>query len=463
VDAEGCFQIRPLNGGANWSCVFGIAVRDDDTELLLDLREMTGLGNVTRVAAVRNSKPQVLWSIETRAECLWLAELLEQFPLRGRKRRELAVWAEAVRALDRGAWDRVLPQLVGQLRALRRYVNPPVGGARADVPLDEDLVAYLGGFFTGEGHLAVHGTRARAVVRLREDDRPLLEDLASATGLGKLYSYPRAGRSGPSTTWAIFRRDQLLAAADLLGRAGLRGRKAKELPVWRAAVLELTSAMVQRRRARADVVSAFREELLEARRYRPGPDFPIRTRRERLQERYVHALRAAATATTGPLTVGAYDALRRDNPLWPNRNTVARAFGGWAEALAAAGLADRAGCRRGPTRRDPNEYSPWQLEQRLAERQRTIEVVARLMAANASPPTVHEYLAWRIAHDKSLPCLAKVYDLFPAGWSSVKTLAWATRALADKVPRIAALDGTLTTATSADGWTSLHMALPLKA
>jgi hypothetical protein len=29
------------------------------------------------------AREQVMWSIETRAEFLWLAELLEQFPLRG--------------------------------------------------------------------------------------------------------------------------------------------------------------------------------------------------------------------------------------------------------------------------------------------------------------------------------------------------------------------------------------------
>jgi hypothetical protein len=85
------------------------------------------------------------------------------------------------------------------------------------------------------------------------------------------------------------------------------------------------------------------------------------------------------------------------------------------------------------------------------------------MATTGSAPTVHDYLAWRIAHDKSLPCLAKVYDLFPGKWPSIKTLARATQAVADKVPRVAAFDSTIATTNAADGWTSVYMALPLKA
>ena len=34
-------------------------------------------------------------------------------------------------------------------------------------------------------------------------------------------------------------------------------------------------------------------------------------------------------------------------------------------------------------------------------------------------PTVHEFLAYRAAHDPALPSLMRVYNLFPGGWWSV--------------------------------------------
>src|SRR3954453_7417317 len=79
IEAEGCFEIRQNNGGVNWSCVFTLVQRDDD---------------------------------------------LDAFPLRGRKRRELAVWAAAARQLNRTVPAADLPQLAADLRALKRYVNP---------------------------------------------------------------------------------------------------------------------------------------------------------------------------------------------------------------------------------------------------------------------------------------------------------------------------------------------------
>lgn len=434
VEAEGSFQLRPNNGGASWACRFALAVRDDDAELLLELRDLTGLGNVSGIPARRTSKPQALWLIESRVECLRLAELLERFPLRGRKGRELAVWTEAARETDRDSRSEALPQLASELRSLRRYVNSPSGGCPA-CPLDDDLVAYLGGFFTGEGHLALHGTRARLAVRLRDDDRPLLEHLASATGLGKLYASPQSGGTRPSVTWSVFRRDQLKDAADLLASAGLRGRKARELPIWRSAVLEIVSARSERRPTRPDVLSACRTALLEARRYRPGRAIETPSRRARLRDRYISVLRAAAGDTRGPLTVTEYKALRRVNPHWPNRNSIARAFGGWSEALVAAGLADRRGSRRGPRCGDRPQCTPAQLERRHAEGRRVVEAVASLGEANGAPPTIHEYLAWRIAHDKTLPCLSKVYDLFPGGWSSVNAEAGLTTRTASRSRR----------------------------
>jgi hypothetical protein len=174
IEAEGCFQITANNGGTSWCCSFGLAVRDDDAELLVELQSLTGLGNLRRKPGYGTSKPQVTWQIDSWREAWRLAQLLQEFPLRGRKRQEAEVWTRALRELDGTPCPKRLPQLAADLRSLKRYVNPPPLARRAPA-LDDDLLAYLGGFFTGEGHLSLSRGRCRTAVHLRDDDRPLLE------------------------------------------------------------------------------------------------------------------------------------------------------------------------------------------------------------------------------------------------------------------------------------------------
>jgi len=172
IDAEGCFQIRANNGAQSWRCVFTLALRDDDAEILVELQRLTGLGALTQLPAPGTSRPQVVWSIQSWPDCARLAELLERFPLRGHKRREAAVWAEAVRELGECPRPDHLPRLAAEIRSLKRYVN--LEWAPGAAPRHEaGLLSYLGGFFTGEGHLYLSGSRCRLAVRLRDDDRPL--------------------------------------------------------------------------------------------------------------------------------------------------------------------------------------------------------------------------------------------------------------------------------------------------
>jgi hypothetical protein len=200
VDAEASFAIRPTNAGQNWSCGFSLVQRDDDTPVLAEFQRLTGLGRLRARKVVRNSRSQTLWLITSKAECQQLAALLTQFPLRGRKRREFEVWAEAIRiwrSVHRSSCGRWmdLAHAAVQLRALRRYVDPPRSIERASVDPHE-LVWYLGGFFTGEGTFYLGQDSARATVRLRRDDRPLLELLASTTASAASQTPPRMAGPG---------------------------------------------------------------------------------------------------------------------------------------------------------------------------------------------------------------------------------------------------------------------------
>jgi hypothetical protein len=61
---------------------------------------------------------------------------------------------------------------------------------------------------------------------------------------------------------------------------------------------------------------------------------------------YVEILRVmAAEVRDGPLTCTMYSCVRKAHPEWPTRNTITTAFGGWAQALRAAGLESRMSAR----------------------------------------------------------------------------------------------------------------------
>jgi hypothetical protein len=399
----------------NWACAMTIRMRADEAPMLFKLLEQTDLGHPRHVPARRTSKPQIAWTVGRRDECARLVELLEEHPLRSRKRREFEVWAQAVRALDDPelAAD-VLPAAFNEIRERRRYVNPPVElGMTHAIELPRDY-GYIGGFFTGEGYLRLSERECRAVVHLRDDDRPLLDALAAATGLGTTYSHGACGSSRPAASWVVLRHDELLPAIELFERAGLRGRRGREFAIWRQAALEFAGAGRRRNRG---AIARFAERLHEAREYssvgeRPTPK---NSTADIFAETSIAALQQTARVTGGAVTCTSYEAVRRANPHWPNRNTIVKTFGSWRAALTLAGLEDRASSRpRGnarPSRPDP--------ERDQARRALVIDAVRELSVQLARPPTVAEYLEWRAANDTTLPALRTTYRLFPDGWSSV--------------------------------------------
>jgi hypothetical protein len=276
--------------------------------------------------------------VQSKLECLRLVQLLERYPLRGRKRNEFAVWGPAVNRWAESLYDagdtttqRMLRAHASDLRDLRRYVDRPDTACMS--PTD-GLVAFLGGFFTGEGSFSLDG-KAVACIHLRADDAALLRTFRDHFDLGRVnLSTPPTGNA--SVKWTVCRRVELPRAIALLDAALLRGRKRREFEAWR-----IGAAEYGRGRDRDEaVVDAAKAALHEARSYverdvvlpsQPGGETA-----------YVAVLRAfAAKAPAGALTATAYERARQENPEWPNRNTIAAAFDGWARALEAAGLGSR--------------------------------------------------------------------------------------------------------------------------
>lgn len=89
---EASFCIFPRRGGG-FSCSFSIGLDPKDHAILCELREsLGGRGSLSSGSAV------VSWSIRGWDDCAYLVRVFERFPLRGYKRHDFAIWADAVAA-----------------------------------------------------------------------------------------------------------------------------------------------------------------------------------------------------------------------------------------------------------------------------------------------------------------------------------------------------------------------------
>jgi hypothetical protein len=127
IDGEGSFNIVRSHGC--YQCRFTLVLRTDDRELLDLMARITELGKVTdNRKSYGNSSPQSVWTIATKPMTLGLTEILDQFPLRSRKRFDYPLWREAVmlwntKAYREDGWARI--KLLGeQLRSGRVYQMP---------------------------------------------------------------------------------------------------------------------------------------------------------------------------------------------------------------------------------------------------------------------------------------------------------------------------------------------------
>jgi LAGLIDADG endonuclease len=352
IAAEGCFVIRRNNGESDWSCVLQVTQRDDDEHVLEDICRSTGLGRIARRPPQGNSRPLASWTVASKLECRELVRILREAPLRGRKQREFEVWADAVDVWAERLYDpRRSPQidmrlaaLAAELVRLRRYVNPLPPKIDATEPASDELLWFLGGFFSGEGSFTLSPSTARATIRLRADDRPLLDTFAAALGLGKVYEYGPESSSGPVAAWVVCGQGELERLVVFFNRAVLRGRKRREFDAWRHGAEEFMAARRSRRKREQGRLDEAIASLRDARKYvarEPSRPVDSGSRHRNARRVYANLLRDWAGFTEGPLSYTAYAEARNEHPEWPQRNTIAAALGGWAAAVRSAGLGDR--------------------------------------------------------------------------------------------------------------------------
>jgi LAGLIDADG endonuclease len=419
IDAEAYFGISEMNGGGSFSCHMHLAVRDDDVGLLHAMAGTTGLGVVRRKDDRGN--PQACWSVYRKADAVALASYLTRYPLRSRKRNDFEVWKHAVELWAGDAQGRrtKMRALAAEVREVRRYTPPDM---TLTPSIDRNgFAAWFGGLVAGDGYLGINQGGVRLTVKLRADDAPVLAAIRATTGAGTVRGPYRNPAAHPSLAWNVCRTSELVDLARRLeGR--VPGRKGLELEVWRQAVEARADRELSRERRRA-IIDDAESRLRELRRYRPGAALPSPKSR-RLQRMYeqnrswIALLRRWAADEPG--TLNAMDYNRWRPPGSPTRNTLARRFGSWYDALDAAGLADRAAVT--PSERDARTRGGElrRAERRIAQRERTIAAVKRCAAALGHFPGPTEYARWRLHNGAEAPTFVTAYRIFDGGWSELR-------------------------------------------
>jgi hypothetical protein len=125
IDGEGSFIIGQNRSHGGYFCIFRLALRADDREILDEACQRLGLGRVTEAQREQYGNPQVLWQVWGQRQVAMLVEILRRYPLRAKKARDFAIWAAAIdawiaRPSRTGSWDE-MARLADEIQQVRRY------------------------------------------------------------------------------------------------------------------------------------------------------------------------------------------------------------------------------------------------------------------------------------------------------------------------------------------------------
>jgi len=100
ADADGCFGIRKGAEGYH-RAGFYINLRADDIGILQEIQKRLGCGSIYIVTPPKEQNPIARFSIQTGQGAMRLVEVLDHHPLRAKKKRDYAIWRQAVREVNK--------------------------------------------------------------------------------------------------------------------------------------------------------------------------------------------------------------------------------------------------------------------------------------------------------------------------------------------------------------------------
>lgn len=134
IDGEGHFAIKAHSRGTH-APAFTLKMRADEEGALRIIQRHLGIGSIG--FEPREPNPMVKWTVQDKAGCQRLVDLLDKYPLRAKKRMDYATWREAVCEWAgrprgnrwHGATDNShMAVLRERLMAGRQYVEPAWSG-----------------------------------------------------------------------------------------------------------------------------------------------------------------------------------------------------------------------------------------------------------------------------------------------------------------------------------------------
>lgn len=266
IAAEGCFRVHRTHKNEPWakhSCFFSLKLRDDDTFVLREILQRTGIGKLhSEKTRSGGSKPATAWNIESKIDCMRLVVLLDSFPLRARKAHDYAIWRDAVMhwtSMTRGnRWSGpsdwgAMAAFKTALEEVRQYKplsnRSPVNRRDLTAHLNPEFGHWIAGFLDGDGCFTLTGAypeyfSCASTLSLRDDDADILHEIARCTGIGRLcYStdHRPESSSNPTAAWIVSNKDECLRLVNILDHFHLRAKKAQDYRVWREAVILLNT------------------------------------------------------------------------------------------------------------------------------------------------------------------------------------------------------------------------------
>ena len=140
---------------------------------------------------------------------------------------------------------------------------------------DRDWHIWLSGLIDGEGCFVLSKGRTKAhliptaqfKLGMRQDDRPILEEISTRLSLGSVYQRssntgPNSPKNGkPTAEWIVFAKSDIVKLVALLRRFPLRTRKARDFETWAEAV-DIWDHNFRQGRQKKDI-QPFRDKLWE--------------------------------------------------------------------------------------------------------------------------------------------------------------------------------------------------------